>query len=239
MEVDEEALARAARLPAVVADLAELPWAELSIEVVESLLFTLETAQRTLTTVGYDGINALRAARPGRTRRLRDRLANLLHLSATEAGSRIATAADLTGEQPTLPETGAAARHGLIGPEHLRIIRDTLAKLPDTATESERARFDLELTGVAVAERPEVLRRDAALLLAEYDATHDDPVTRERSRKGRREFILGPQDADGMSRGRFCVDPETRAYLEILFAKLARPGMCNSVDPIPTVDGDP
>ncbi|MCW2593225.1 MAG: hypothetical protein JWQ86_5652, partial [Mycobacterium sp.] len=85
MEVDEEALARAARLPAVVADLAELPWAELSIEVVESLLFTLETAQRTLTTAGYDGINALRAARPGRTRRLRDQLANLLHLSATEA----------------------------------------------------------------------------------------------------------------------------------------------------------
>jgi hypothetical protein len=239
VEVDEEALARAARLPAVVADLAELPWAELSIEVVESLLFTLETAQRTLSTAGYDGINALRAARPGRTRRLRDQLANLLHLSATEAGSRIATAADLTGEQPALPETGAAARHGLVGAEHVRIIRDTLAKLPDTATESERARFDLELTGVAVAERPEVLRRDAALLLAEFDATHGDPVTRERSRAARREFVLGPQDADGMSRGRFCVDPETRAYLEILFAKLARPGMCNSVDPIPTVDGDP
>ena len=116
MEVDEEALVRAGRLPAVVADLAALPWAELSVEVVESLLFTLESAQRTLTTAGYDGINALRAARPGRTRRLRDRLATLLHLSATEAGARIATAADLTGEQPALPETGAAARHGLIGP---------------------------------------------------------------------------------------------------------------------------
>jgi hypothetical protein len=42
-----------------------------------------------------------------------------------------------------------------------------------------------------------------------------------------------------MSRGRFCLDPEGRAYLEALLAKLARPGMCNNTDPIPTVDGDP
>jgi hypothetical protein len=42
-----------------------------------------------------------------------------------------------------------------------------------------------------------------------------------------------------MSRGRFCLDPETRAYLEILLAKLAHPGMCNATDPLPTVDGEP
>ncbi len=143
-----------------------------------------------------------------RTRRLRDHLANLLHLSATEAGIRIATAADLARKRPALPETAAAARHGLLGAEHLRIIRDTIAKLPDTATAADRARFDLELAGVAIAERPEVLRRDAALLLADYDATCDDPIIRERSRAARREFVLGPQDADCTSRGRFCLDPE-------------------------------
>ena len=97
----------------------------------------------------------------------------------------------------------------------LRIIRDTIAKLPDTASEADWAHFDLELAAVAIAERPEVLRRQAALLLAEYDATRDDPVTRERSRAARRAFTLGPQDADGMSRGRFCLDPEARAYAEI------------------------
>ncbi|MDQ2638460.1 MAG: HNH endonuclease, partial [Actinomycetota bacterium] len=148
-------------------------------------------------------------------------------------------AADLHASEPVLPETAAAARHGLIGAEQVRIIRETIAKLPDTASGAERARFDLELTGVAVAERPEIVRRDAAQLLADYDATHTDPLSRERARKARSEFVLGPQDADGMSRGRFCVDPEARAYLEILFAKLARPGMCNSADPIPAVDGDP
>jgi hypothetical protein len=38
-----------------------------------------------------------------------------LHLSAIEAGSHIATAYDLAGPQPELPETAAASRHGLSG----------------------------------------------------------------------------------------------------------------------------
>jgi hypothetical protein len=42
-----------------------------------------------------------------------------------------------------------------------------------------------------------------------------------------------------MSRGRFSFDPEARAYAEMLLAKLARPGMCNAADPLPTVDGEP
>jgi hypothetical protein len=235
----QEVAARESRLLSAIAELAELPFAQLPGDVTDSVLATLEAAARRQQLIGFDAINALRTEQPRRSRRLRDRLANLLHLSASEAGARIATAADLAAEAPVLPETAAAARHGLIGAEHIRIIRDTLAKLPDTATASERARFDLELTGVAVAERPEVLRRDAALLLAEYDATRDDPETRARARAARREFVLGPQDADGMSRGRFCIDPETRSYLEILLAKLARPGMCHAADPLPTVDGDP
>ncbi len=233
----DEVAARQTRLQSAVADLAELPWGELPDEALDSVLCTIESAARRLSTVGYDAINQLATTR--RTRRLRDHLANLLHLSAADAGSRIATAADLHRERPALPETAAAARHGLIGDEQLKIIRDTLGKLPDTATSTDRDQFDLELTGVAIAERPEVLRRDAAVLLAEYDATRDDPVTRERSRAARRELVLGPQDADGMSRGRFCLDPEARAYLEIVMAKLARPGMCNAEDPLPAVDGDP
>ncbi|OBB25034.1 HNH endonuclease [Mycolicibacterium elephantis] len=237
-DVDGVASAQA-RLHAAVAELSELPFADLPPEVLDSVLCDLEFAQRRLTTVGYDAVNGLRVQWPVRVGRLRDHLANLLNLSATDAGARVAVAADLNATEPVLAETAAAARHGLIGAEHVRIIRETITKLPDTATADDRARFDLELTGVAVTERPEVLRRDAALLLADYDATHGDPVTRERSRKARSEFVLGPQDADGMSRGRFCVDPEARAYLEILLAKLARPGMCNSADPDPTVDGDP
>jgi hypothetical protein len=235
----DDVRARQSRLHTAVTEMAELSWDEMPADSLDEVLCSLESVRRTLSTVGYDALNSQRKRWPAGVGRLRDNLANLLHVSATEAGERIAIAADLDAGQPALPEAAAAARHGLIGAEHIRIIRDTIAKLPDNATAAEKARIDLELTGVAVAERPEVLRRDAALLLAEYDATHGDPVTRERTRKARRDFKLGPQDVDGMSRGRFCVDPEGRAYLEILFAKLARPGMCNAADPIPAVDGDP
>lgn len=44
---------------------------------------------------------------------------------------------------------------------------------------------------------------------------------------------------DGMRTIKERLDPEAGAYLEILFAKLGRPGMCNATDPIPTVDGEP
>jgi uncharacterized protein DUF222 len=235
-----EVTARLCALNAAVADLADLQWDDMSLDVAEAMVAGVESAQRTLSMVGNAAVNRLREeadARP--VRHLRDKLANTLHISATEAGARISTAADLAGEETVLPETAAAARHGLIGAEHIRIIRDTVAKLPDNASESDHARFDLELAAVAIAERPEVLRREAALLLAEFDATRDDPITRERSRAARREFILGPQDADGMRRGRFCLDPEGGAYLEILLAKLARPGVCNPDDPTSTVDAEP
>ncbi len=231
---------RLAALESAVADLVDLPWGDVPIDGADAVVAGVESAQRTLSMVGYTAIDRLRRGQPpGHGRRLRDSLANGLHISAADAAARIAAAADLTGEEPVLPDTAEAARHGLIGSEHVRIIRDTIAKLPDTASEADRAHFDAELAAGAIAERPEVLRRQAALLLAEYDATRDDPVTRERSRAARRAFILGPQDADGMSRGRFCLDPEARAYAEILLAKLARPGMCNAADPIPAVDGEP
>lgn len=241
MAIDpDDAAARLRRLDAAVADVADLPFDEQPIETLVSVLTTLETVQRRLPTVGYDVINRLRAARvPAGGGRLRDRLASLLNISANDAGTRIATAAALSAEKPALRSTAAAARHGLIGAEHIRVIRDTVGKLPDTADAADRERFDVELAGIAVAERPEVLRREAADLLAAYDAERTDRVTRERSRAVRRGFTLGPQDADGMSRGRFCLDPEARSYLEALLAANARPGMCNAADPLPAVDGDP
>ena len=239
MTVDDVA-SRVARLQAAAAELTDLPWDEVPIDGADAALAGVESVQRTLSTVGHAAINRLTGdGTLGRGRRLRDHLANALHVSATEAGKRIATAADLAGQTPTLPETAAAARYGLIGAEHIDIIRDTLAKLPDTATAAERARLDLDLTGVAVAERPEVLRKEAAQWLADYDATHADPQTRERSRQARRDVVIGPQDADGMRPIKGRLDPEAGAYLEILFAKLARPGMCNTTDPLPAVDGDP
>src|SRR5271166_4154866 len=198
----------------------------------------VEACIRRLSAVGGELVAALDGRHCGQPR-VRDLLANALNISAADAGARIATAGDLAGHMPRLGHTAAAAKAGLIGAEAVRIIRDTVAKLPDNAAGGDLEFFDVELAAVAVAHRPEVLRREAAKLLAGYDAVRSDPVTRERARAARRGLRLGPQDADGMSRGSFWLDPEARSYLEALLAKAARPGMCNPADPLPSVDGDP
>ncbi|WP_156628596.1 HNH endonuclease signature motif containing protein, partial [Mycobacterium sp. 1274756.6] len=58
-------------------------------------------------------------------------------------------------------------------------------------------------------------------------------------RARRRGLVLGRQQADGMSELRGYVSPELRATLEAAWAKLAAPGMCNSEQSTPTVDGTP
>ncbi|MCV7306721.1 DUF222 domain-containing protein, partial [Mycobacteroides immunogenum] len=50
---------------------------------------------------------------------------------------------------------------------------------------------------------------------------------------------IGPQGFDGMSAISGLLDPETRAYLDAVFAKLAAPGMCNPADQSPLIDGEP
>ena len=54
MAIDlEEAVARMRRLESAVAEVAELPWDELPIETITSMLAAVESAERTLPTVGY------------------------------------------------------------------------------------------------------------------------------------------------------------------------------------------
>ena len=206
----------------------------------ESLAIQLEDAVRLLTGLGLDVVAAMVTRGDGTPcrPRLRDLLANALNISAHDAGARIAASKDLAGPRPVL-EQAAASREGLLGAEAARIVRDTVDKLPDEASADDIAYFDAELTAIALGERPEVLRREAAKLLAAYDATRPDPQQRERTRAARRGVALGPQEADGMSKLNGWIDPEARAYLEALLAKAARPGMCNPADPVATVDGDP
>ncbi|HME50404.1 DUF222 domain-containing protein, partial [Mycobacterium sp.] len=235
---NEQIEALLAPLEGAVADLADDRFSELAPDALVEVGARVEACIRRLSAVGGELVAALDGRNCGQPR-VRDLLANALNISAADAGARIATAGDLAGQMPRLGHTAAAAKGGLIGAEAVRIIRDTVAKLPDNAAGGDVEFFDVELAAVAVAHRPEVLRREAAKLLAGYDAVRSDPVTRERVRAARRGLRLGPQDADGMSRGSFWLDPEARSYLEALLAKAARPGMCNPADPLPSVDGDP
>ena len=63
------------------------------------------------------------------------------------------------------------------------------------------------------------------------------PEAPERAR--RRYFTIEKQGVDGMSRCHGLLDPQARATLDAVLAKLAAPGMCNPDDQRPCVDGAP
>jgi hypothetical protein len=64
----------------------------------------------------------------------------------------------------------------------------------------------------------------------------DRPDDAERAR--RRYLTIDKQGVDGMSRIHGLLDPEARATIDAVFAKLAAPGMCNAEDKTPCVDFD-
>jgi Domain of unknown function (DUF222) len=68
---------------------------------------------------------------------------------------------------------------------------------------------------------------------------HPDGEFSDIDRARRRHLIIGKQEADGMSKIRGLLDPEARATLDAVYAKWARPGMCNPEDDAPCVDGTP
>ncbi|HEY5853795.1 MAG TPA: HNH endonuclease signature motif containing protein [Aldersonia sp.] len=173
-----------------------------------------------------------------------DVLAAALHLSRAEAGKRFRTAIELaprtsfTGEPlaPELPATAQACASGAIGDAHVQIIRRFMRDLPAGVDPETRERAEAQLAEAAATLGPDALRKVADRLAA-YINPDGDCEERERAR--RRGITLGDQGPDAMSKLSGWVDPELRAYLEAIEAKLARPGMCNPEDECPVVDGDP
>ncbi|MGA5465142.1 HNH endonuclease signature motif containing protein [Mycobacterium sp. NPDC050041] len=176
---------------------------------------------------------------------LKDLLVHRLRISSTEAGRRITDAQQLgprralTGQPlpPLLAHTAAAQAEGRIGDEHIQIIRNTLdKKLPSWVDGNTRDQAEHTLASIACTLDPEQLQAAADRLVALIDPDGPEPAERQ-ARK--RHLTLGRQDADGMSRLTAVIDPQCRATLEPLLAKLAAPGMCNPDDDTPTVDGEP
>lgn len=172
-------------------------------------------------------------------------LSNRLGISGSDAGRRIGEAAALgarravTGEplEPLLATTAAAQARGEIGTEHVTVIRDFMAQLPTAVDLGTRAEAESQLARLAGGLTPEGLRTVARQLMGylDQDGTLDDE--REHARK--RGIKLGGQELDGMSRISGWLDPELRAILDAIFAKLAAPGYCNPDDDDPCTDGTP
>jgi hypothetical protein len=167
-----------------------------------------------------------------------------LRISTHEARRRLDEAGDLatrtafTGEQlePVLPNVAKRQTAGEIGAEHVRIIRAFFRDLPTAVDYETRESCEETLAQLAADHTPDVLRRAADRLagLVNPDGDFSD-VDRAR----RRHLTIGRQQVDGMSPITGLLDPEARATLDAVFAKLAAPGMCNPDDEKPCVDGQP
>lgn len=167
-----------------------------------------------------------------------------LRISAPDALRRLDEAQDLgprttlTGEllEPLLPNVAKRQAAGELGGEHVRVIRKFLRDLPAAVDYQTRAGCEETLSQVAAEHTPDVLRKAADRLaaLVNPDGDFDD------TDRARRRFVtIHNQGNDGMSKISGLLDPELRATLDAVFAKLAAPGMCNSDDDTPCVDSDP
>ena len=171
-------------------------------------------------------------------------LADDLRIYRRDAVRLVEEAADLgprrapTGEPlaPKLEATADAQRQGLIGTEHVKVIREFLAQLPCWIDEPSRVRAEQDLAKAAARHRPDELKQVADHL---DSCLNPDGNFSDEDRARRRGITLGRQGRDGMSRISGHVDPELRAGLDAVLAKLAAPGMCNPADETPTVEGPP
>lgn len=171
-------------------------------------------------------------------------VANRLRLTPGQAAGRLNDTADLmprlsfTGQElpPLLEHTTEAEQHGLIGREHVTVIREFFHHLPAEVSHQDREDAEKRLAELSLTMRPDEVKTTAKRIAAHLNP--DGNVTnQDRARK--RSFRMGPQGVDQMRTGSFCVTPEVGAYLETIFAKLAAPGMCNPEETNPTTDGVP
>ena len=171
-------------------------------------------------------------------------LANRLRISRADAARRIHDAEDLgerralTGEPlaPVLPATAAAQRNGDLGAGHVAVIRGFFHRLPEFVDVETRAKAEAQLARLSLEHRPDELARLADKLT---DCLNPDGDFTDADRARRRGLSIGRQDIDGMSPVSGWLNPEARATIDAVFAKLAAPGMCNSADDEPCVSGTP
>jgi hypothetical protein len=167
-----------------------------------------------------------------------------LRISAGEARTRIDDAellgprTALTGEPlaPKLPDVAAAQARGVIGAEHLDTIRWFVKHVPAHVDHQTREQAEADLARHAGTLGPESFRKAAHRLMTLLD---QDGEFTDIDRDRRRSLTLGRQGTDGMSKLSGYLTPEARATWEPILAKLAQPGMCNSADDTPRVDGNP
>jgi hypothetical protein len=172
-------------------------------------------------------------------------LSEALGISMGEAKRRIKHAellgprTALSGEAlpPMLPNVAAAQARGQIGAEHLKIITAFFDDLPTHIDCHTRELAEADLARIATGLGPTQFGQAADRLALLLNQDGDLPDDADRAR--RRYLTIEKQGIDGMSRIHGMLDPQARATIDAVFAKLAAPGMCNPDDETPCVDGEP
>lgn len=245
---DREAIVAAYdRLDAAYNEVATLSYTAVTVPERLTLLYRLEAMRRRQPTIEHTLIQGLLSEiAPAElcAKNWSEVLQQRLRISAHDALRRLNEAKDLgprttlTGEtlEPMLPNVAKRQAGGELGGEHVRIIRKFLHDLPAAVDYQTREGCEETLAQVAADQTPDILRKAADRLaaLVNPDGEFDD-VDRAR----RRHVTIYNQGIDGMSKISGLLDPELRATLDAVFAKLAAPGMCNPDDDTPCVDSDP
>ncbi len=211
-----------------------------------ALLEDCEWIRRCLPAVEHPLINQL-AEQSDATElggKLAQALADRLRITRAEASRRIHEAEDLSerralnGEplEPVLPATAEAQRTGAIGSAHVAVIRSFWHRLPDFVDIETRHKAEAQLARLSLEHRPDELAKLADKLT---DCLNPDGDFTDIDRAKRRGITVGKQDLDGMSPINGYLTPEGRATLDAVLAKLAAPGMCNSIDDTPFISGTP
>ncbi|MGW6379093.1 DUF222 domain-containing protein [Rhodococcus sp. NPDC055112] len=215
------------------------------------LTSVMQQAERSLRRAGAVGhrlvVEAVERSLPSKLghKSVNKLLVEVLRISAADASARaraaktLGTWHSLSGDPlpADLPETAAAQRDGDIGPDHARAIRAVIRKIPHTVSSSDVAVAEEILADLARSATPEDVEKAGHDLLAHLNP--DGNLTDHKDRKRLRGIRIGRQDTDLMTPISGHLDPETRALLEPILAKWARPGMNNPDDPeSPTGDAE-
>ncbi|MFE3260813.1 DUF222 domain-containing protein [Nocardia sp. NPDC059229] len=128
-----------------------------------------------------------------------------------------------------LAETAEAFEAGGISRDHVRNIIDVMNHLPADIPAEARTEAEHILVGHSRTGWPDDLPKIGRDILARVDP--DGKVVSDADRRRKRGIMLCRPGIDGMSWIEGWITPELRALLDVVFAKLARPGMCNLEDP--------
>jgi hypothetical protein len=110
---------------------------------------------------------------------------------------------------PVLPTVADAVADGVLGEDHLKVIRKTLEKLPSCVSADERDQVETSLVHEATRSDAAILKKVGQRI---SEIFNPDGYFDETDRARRRGLTLGPQGPDGLSPVRGLIDPQARCW---------------------------